>query len=134
MPTQIPAPAPAFCTFSSWLRSAFFSCFGLDLVVGEISAELFRGRSVCVVCALIKKHKADQLHRLWFMQQIGNSAERNLCCRPHRKTERPGGNGRETHAVAVLGIGLFHGVAVAALQNLGFVYPATRGRQWGSRI
>src|SRR6185437_4012506 len=55
---QTPAPAPEFCASSSWQRSAFFSCFSLNLVVGKATAQLFRGGCVSFVGALVKQHKA----------------------------------------------------------------------------
>src|SRR6476646_11815946 len=60
--TQTPAPAPEFCTSSSWQRSAFFSCFSLDLVVGKVAAQLLRGGRVGLITALVKQNKAHQLH------------------------------------------------------------------------
>src|SRR3954447_10014002 len=57
---QTPALAPEFCASSSWQQSAFFSCFSLDLVVGKVAAQFFRGRCVSFVGALVKQHKTDQ--------------------------------------------------------------------------
>src|SRR5689334_6670911 len=55
------------------------------------------------------------------MQKISNGAQRNLRRCLHGISKRARRDGREAHAVTVLEIGLFHGVAITALKDLRLV-------------
>jgi hypothetical protein len=55
------------------------------------------------------------------MQKIGDCTQGYLCRGSHRIPECPGGNGGEAYAGTRLYVGLFNGIAVAALEDLRLV-------------
>src|ERR1700761_8421820 len=72
------------------------------------------------------------------MQQVGNGAQRNLRGLMHRISKSPGRDRREAHAFTVFKIGLLHGMAVSAFQNLRLILVAaipdrTNGMDYESR-
>ena len=107
--------------------------------MGKVTAQLFSGVRVGLESSLVEENKTDQLDRLRVLsprtRKIGafrgprlQNISYGLNCdfggSIHWITESPGRDGREAHAGAVFAVGLFNGVAVAALKYLWLIAHA----------
>src|ERR1041385_3758471 len=86
--------------------------------MGKVAAQFFSGARVGFEGAFVEKNKADQLDRLWILQNIRYRMNGDFGRGIHGIPECSGRDRREAHAGAVSMVGLFNGVAIAALKDL----------------
>src|SRR5262249_4286293 len=84
----------------------------------KAAAQLFSSVRIGLESPLVEENKTDQLDRSRRLKKISNGADGDLRRRIHWIAECSGRDRREAHAGAVFAVGLFNGVAVAALKYL----------------
>src|SRR5262249_49906113 len=102
--------------------------------MGKAAAQLFSSVRVGLESPLVEENKTDQLDRLRILsprtrkiarlQEIDDGADSNLRRGIHWIAECSSRDRREAHAGAVFAVGLFNGVAVAALKYLRLIAHA----------